>query len=30
MREFAIRTDPVQIDAPIDLVWAVLTALLQT
>ena len=25
MREFEIRTDPVRIDAPIDLVWTVLT-----
>ena len=25
MREFEIRTDPVQIDAPIDVVWSVLT-----
>ena len=25
MREFEIRTDPVQINAPIDVVWTVLT-----
>ena len=25
MREFEIRTDPVQINAPIDVVWSVLT-----
>ena len=25
MREFEIRTDPVQINAPIDVVWGVLT-----